>query len=304
MGDLEGSSEKVPESIDSDLSSPSDSTIDDLFADIDSPDDLAALGFADDDDDSASIASASAPAVDQPDLSTESTDSLFSADTDLVTDDSSSDDDSIFGSDSLAVDESDKSSFEPTPDSTLPPNYKSYEYKESSGGFTKYIIIGIVLIAIAASAMLYFTGGDGEDKKKAMKETKKVVPKKKVPVKKAPEKEAPVAVVEPQEKKPVETKKVEKPIAANVGDQGSVTMIDSKTSVSYIIIGSFVDEDLAMDFANKTVTGGSSVKIIRPYGKSKRYRVSIADYPTYGDAASQLDSYKGQYGDQVWALKY
>jgi hypothetical protein len=59
-----------------------------------------------------------------------------------------------------------------------------------------------------------------------------------------------------------------------------------------------------MDYAVKLSKEGNGVKIIHPFGKAKRYRVSIADYSSYGDAASQLNGFKGQYGDQVWALKY
>ncbi|WP_109829971.1 SPOR domain-containing protein [Reichenbachiella versicolor] len=291
-----------------------DSGLDDLFGDIDSPDDLAALGFADEDEnpvEHSPVVEESVPelSLGEPEPELETGGSLFASDEDLTANLDSDDEDSIFGSD-LSLETEEKTDFEPAPDSSLPPNYKSYEYNESSGGFSKYIIIGVVVIAVAASAMLWFSkNSDDDDKKLAKTEVKKVVPKKKA------EEKVDEVVDKPEETTEVPNKEVivdspEEQVSTSVvqntdlDEEGTIIKVSERTSQSYIIIGSFIDEDLAMDYAKTIIKKGNSVKVLQPYGKSKRYRVSIADFSSYGDAASQLESYKGQYGDQIWALKY
>ncbi|MFY0627368.1 MAG: SPOR domain-containing protein [Reichenbachiella sp.] len=274
--DLIQDSTPEPEPEAEDTSIPDSSS---LFADIDSPDDLAALGMAEE------------SGSNEPEP-IESGGSLFSAD-------DSDDSDSIFGSDNLSLDGEDKNDFDSEEETSLPPNYKAYSYEESSGGFTKIIVIGLLVIVAIAGGLLFFNSGD-EGKKKV---TKKVVPVEKVkPKPKVVKKEEPVAAAQVA----AQPKERPKPQSAEASSAapGEIVNVSERTSKSYIIIGSFVDGDLAMDYANELSADGKGVKIIEPYGKSKRYRVSIADYPTYGDAAGQIDSFKEEFGDQVWALKY
>ena len=271
----------------------------DLFAGIDSPDDLAALGMADEEE---------VPGAESDDGGG----SLFAAD-------SEDEEESIFGSGGgLAMDDDEKDEFEPAGDSELPPNYKAYSYEESSGGFTKIVIIGLVLILAVAAGLLWMNSkDDGEKKVVAKKETK--APVKKAPAKKSPKTEteatekaaknnAAAAAKTPAKKAPTNNTTTSRPKASQApvatATPGEIVSVSDRTQRSYVIVGSFIDEDLAMDYALKLSGEGNGVKIIQPYGKSKRYRVSVADYSTYGDAASQLDSFKEEFGDQIWALKY
>ncbi|PIB35163.1 hypothetical protein BFP72_07005 [Reichenbachiella sp. 5M10] len=261
---------------------------DDLFASIDSPDDLAALGMADEEDDS--------------------TDSLFAADIGSSSDD---DMDSLFDSDSIAMSATPEEEVQDEfkayeEDKKLPDNYKAYTYNESSGGFTKIIVIGVVVIAVIAAGMLWLSG-DPESPKKQVAQTEKAKPKP------APKKEVAKPVEEVQESatqeeeqsSPVQEEKAKPALAvSNSAPAGEIEQVTAKTGLSYVIIGSFIDQDLAMDYAQELSEEGRGVKVIHPYGKSKRYRVSVADFSTYGDAASQLGSYQDEYGQQVWALKY
>ncbi|MEM7299058.1 MAG: hypothetical protein AAF391_12430 [Bacteroidota bacterium] len=309
--DLLGSSDTDSNDSSNNLLSDADDTFsekmastDDLFADIDSPDDLAALGFADEE-------GAEEPA----ESVTETSDSLFASD---HVSSSLESGDSLFGSDSLALESEEKVDFEASSDDgSLPPNYKSYTYEESSGGFTKIVVIGLVGIAVVAAGLLYFSNKNkGEEI--ATQKVEKVIPKKKPVAKpKATDtKKQPVAETE-KEKKKVSSEKVavtnSKPkvkpkpeaiVTASAADPGEIVRVAQRTSLSYVIVGSFVDEDMAMDYASELSNSGKGVKIIEPYGKSKRFRVSVADFPSYGDAASQLDGFKPEYGDDVWALKY
>lgn len=291
-----------------------DSDSDDLLANIDSPDQLAALGILDEDEsDDASAETESAPAADFGDDDDTAGSSLFAAD-------DSDDEGSIFGSESVSM-EDEAPVFEEPDSPSLPPNYKPYSYEESSGGFSKVIIIGVLIISIIGGVFYYMSSSGDAEKPVAKKET----PKKRVkrPERKPAEKPAETTTAaaaettkaeEPKpaatntESKPAETTSrpaatKPKPVAATA-NPGEIIRVKERTSRSYVIIGSFIDEDLAMDYATVLSNKGSGVKIIHPYGKSKRYRVSIADYASYGDAASQLNGFKGEYGDEVWALQY
>lgn len=301
MGESADSAEEESSSIEDlglDLAADDSNDSDDLLANIDSPDQLAALGILDEDEDSDASDGVEDTSVTSDDDFEGGGSSLFAAD--------SSDEDSIFATDSMSFQEEESTDFEESDTPSLPPNYKPYSYEESSGGFAKVIIIGVLIISVIGGAFYYFSLSEGPSEV-----AKKEVPKKRVkkPVEKKVEpKEETAAVATTEEKKeaPVEKKPAvtkPKPQAATA-QPGEIVRVAERSERSYVIIGSFVDEDLAMDYATKLSGEGNGVKIILPYGKSKRYRVSIADFSSYGDAASQLSSFKGQYGDEVWALQY
>lgn len=274
---------------------------DDLLANIDSPDQLAALGILDDEESS-----------DEPEASTESSDDDFgveSAGSSLFAADSAEEEGSIFATDSMSFDD-EKPEFEEADTPKLPPNYKPYSYEESSGGFAKVIIIGVLIISIIGGAFYYFSLDEGP-KAVAKKEVPKKRVKKPAAKKTEPKAASSAAASENTSKaqpkaaaeKPAVAKPKPKPKAATA-QPGEIVRVTERSSRSYVIIGSFIDEDLAMDYATKLSGEGNGIKIIHPYGKSKRYRVSIADFSNYGDAASQLSGFKGQYGEEVWALQY
>ena len=101
------------------------------------------------------------------------------------------------------------------------------------------------------------------------------------------------------------TKRTQRKVTpAQSANAGEIVQVTDKLGRSYVIVGSFIDQDLAMDYAKVLSSQGNGVKIIHPFGKVKRYRVSIADFGTYADASGQLNTYKSSFGDQVWALKY
>jgi hypothetical protein len=134
---------------------------DDLLANIDSPDQLAALGILDEEEDTG--------ISDSP--SEDFGSSLFSDDT------GSTGEDSIFASDSMSMQIEEPVESDTTPPE-LPAGYKPYSYEESSGGFAKIVLIGVVLATIIAGVFYYMS----------LDETDKQVAKKEVPVKKVTKK--------------------------------------------------------------------------------------------------------------------
>jgi len=300
----------------------SDEISNDILANIDSPDDLAALGLAD--EDKGTESTLEPVSTDIP----ESESSLFSADAlDGGGEDSDS---SIFATDSMSMEAESPAGFEAQEKPTLPPNYKPYAGEEKSASFMKVIIIGaLVFVAIGFGLMWLYNQTIGDEKQIVKTEkTQKATPKKNTkkrattPKKKVENKAAdinskpknnvkttPAKKTPPVKKKSTPKSSKPKPSTANkpvaqTAQPGQIVRVQNGAGRSYIIIGSFVDEDLAMDYAKELSEQGKGIKIINPFGKTKRYRVSIADYDTYNSAASKLGSFKGEFGDQVWALKY
>ena len=74
----------------------------------------------------------------------------------------------------------------------------------------------------------------------------------------------------------------------------------------HVVVASAIDDDLLMDYANKLIKQGKNVKIIPPGGKNgKFYRLAVESKETYDDAQASADGMKGgDYGDQLWVMRY
>jgi len=93
---------------------------------------------------------------------------------------------------------------------------------------------------------------------------------------------------------------------ANLKKEGTIEVLSQRTGQYYIVVASAVDDDLLMDYANKLIKTGKQVKIIPPFGKKgKFHRLAIESKGTYEDAQTTADGLKGgDYGDQLWVVKY
>jgi hypothetical protein len=107
------------------------------------------------------------------------------------------------------------------------------------------------------------------------------------------------------EPEPVE-EVVEETPEVTVNTYTEITTISLPTGRSYIVIGSFVDEDLARDFGNKLLQEqGVGTVIIEPFGKTPLlHRVAVADYPSFQEAMVEVENYRTTYGPETWVLKY
>lgn len=184
----------------------------------------------------------------------------------------------------------------------------SYSYDDEEDGgtsssFTRIIIFGLVGAVIAAFAFLYFS--DGEETTTAAVETPAAVEE---PVEEEPVAEEPVTEETPattQEEAPVQEAPVQTAATPqSTGTPGEITTISSSAGRYYIVVASFIDDDMAKDHANDLASQGASVKIVEPFNNRKFYRVSIADYGSRGEAISATEQLKSQYGNDIWALKY
>ncbi|MDF9797201.1 hypothetical protein OKW21_002464 [Catalinimonas alkaloidigena] len=84
-----------------------------------------------------------------------------------------------------------------------------------------------------------------------------------------------------------------------------ISTISEPTGRSFIVIGSFVDEDLAMDYANKLMEEGIGTRILSPTDRAPlMHRIAVADFTDFNTAMQQVQQFRDQYGDNTWVLKY
>ncbi|MBL6449979.1 hypothetical protein JMN32_26940 [Fulvivirga sp. 29W222] len=85
---------------------------------------------------------------------------------------------------------------------------------------------------------------------------------------------------------------------------GTIETISSRTGRYYVVIASAIDEDLAMDHAKKLSNEGANISIIKPFGSSKFHRIAVESHDTWAGAEASATDLRGQYGDDVWVIKY
>lgn len=103
--------------------------------------------------------------------------------------------------------------------------------------------------------------------------------------------------------KPME---VEEPIEETVVEEkvAVINTLNVRSGRSYVVVGSFFDDDLAMDYAKELKKKGTSSYIIPPFGKSKFTRVAVEETTSFADASTIASELSGQYKEQPWPLKY
>ena len=85
---------------------------------------------------------------------------------------------------------------------------------------------------------------------------------------------------------------------------GAISEISQPLDKYYLIVASFLDNDLAFDYAEKLILSGSNVIIIPPFSTSKLTRVALLEYETLNKANIGLDKYEDEFDDKLWVLKY
>ena len=187
-------------------------------------------------------------------------------------------------------------------------------------------VIGIILLNVTedpkpTASML----GDSVIKAEGKKEIKKeIIPK---------------SVIEPEVKKEVKKEIIPEPVIEEVIEPevktdlpeleslpkgiGVISEISQPLDKYYLIVASFLDNDLAFDYAEKLILSGSNVIIIPPFSTSKLTRVAL-EYETLDNkiffiptrriflkvvddeivSNIGLDKYKDEFDEQLWVLKY
>lgn len=161
---------------------------------------------------------------------------------------------------------------------------------EPSGPSAGVIILIIVLVlAIAGAAFWFFYWKDRNEPVATPK----------------PEPKQETVVEDTTTKEPVE----EEPIIKDTPDQstttpGQVNVLENRTGRYYVVIASFIDDDLARDYADKLAKEGVGSTILSPNREPGFYRLAVADFASLNDAAVKSEQLKSEYGSDVWVLKY
>lgn len=87
-------------------------------------------------------------------------------------------------------------------------------------------------------------------------------------------------------------------------ERGTLDVIDSRTGRTYVIVGSFFDEDLARDYAAELGKQGINTTLLMPASGKSFYRLSVADFDTITEAINNLDDYRATYGISLWIIRY
>ncbi len=191
------------------------------------------------------------------------------------------------------------------------PTYYSEEDEEpesSKEGIIVAIIIGLlVLVGLA----VYLFGFGGKEQVSSWFGNDAQVEQTKLKTLEKTEPEPVITYEDPEPAVIAEATPAEEVTSGSVSEDGSrgsyttVEAIGAPTGRSYIIIGSFVDEDLARDLGQKLSARGVGIRILAPTSRAPLlHRVAVADYNTFNDALGEIEAYKLDYGESAWVLKY
>ncbi|WP_194775604.1 SPOR domain-containing protein [Pararhodonellum marinum] len=88
--------------------------------------------------------------------------------------------------------------------------------------------------------------------------------------------------------------------------RGSQTEITSRSSTPrfFLVVGSFIDEDLALDHSKKLNAEGKNTFMIHPAGSGNYYRLAVGQFDTFQKASAEIPNYQANYKDNLWVLKY
>lgn len=185
-----------------------------------------------------------------------------------------------------------------TPPAFEQPAY--YAEDEETSSNKGWIIAGVIgfFVLIGLSVYIFlFNGLDHISSLFADEPQQPVVVE--TPVEEPPVQE-PEVIEEPVEEEPEVVAEVN-PLAPYEG----ITTVAEPAGLSYIVIASFVDGDMAHDFGQKMLDKGVGVKIIQPTNRSPlQHRVAVAEYSTFQEAMQDIAAFRAEYGDKAWVLKF
>ncbi|HSI78124.1 MAG TPA: hypothetical protein VK957_19660 [Lunatimonas sp.] len=72
----------------------------------------------------------------------------------------------------------------------------------------------------------------------------------------------------------------------------------------FVVVGSFIDDDLAKDYSTKLNKLGNPTFLIHPYGEKAFYRLAVAQYDNVSRALEVMEDQQGNFEENLWVLKY
>jgi hypothetical protein len=86
--------------------------------------------------------------------------------------------------------------------------------------------------------------------------------------------------------------------------KGFVQEVQVPQGQYYVIIASYIDRDLAMDYGKKLLKKHPNITLISPTKGKHFYRLAVEQAATFQEASEKATILKADYGDQLWVLKY
>lgn len=179
-------------------------------------------------------------------------------------------------------------------------NQPDEDFEDEQDNSTKVllIILGILIVLGGLFAIYWFVIKDQESEPEIVE----TVPEQTQPEQQQQQPEAiPDDAFTPQEETTEEQPTEE---TTPTTSQGNIVKIASTSGEYYIVIGSFVDDDLAIDYGRELAAQGVSTYLLDPVGDNKFYRLAVDRFDTWSVAANQMEDLKATFGNNIWVLKY
>ncbi len=85
-----------------------------------------------------------------------------------------------------------------------------------------------------------------------------------------------------------------------------LTEVTSKINVPryFVVVGSFIDSDLAKDYSNRLNNMNKSTFLIHPYGDISFFRLAVGQHENLNEALTHMEDIQGDFEENLWVLKY
>ena len=186
------------------------------------------------------------------------------------------------------------------------PTYYAEEPEEEEQSREGIIIAAIIGFLVLVGLCVYLFGFNGKEQVASWFGSEEKAPKlsRSAPAP-PPEPEAEVVIESEMTEPATMEEEFDAEPTSISGSYTAIETITAPTGRSYVVIGSFVDEDLARDLGEQLMQDGTGIRILSPTKRAPLlHRVAVADFDTFGDAVAVIDDYKLNYGESTWVLKY
>jgi len=160
--------------------------------------------------------------------------------------------------------------------------------KEKDNTLGVFLIILLFILGLGFG-LYYFGVFDQLNQRTSPEKAETELPEEPIPSTPAPEQEA---VIE----EPV----VEEEISPELSEFNS----RERAPRYFLVVASFIDDDLARDYSNRLNKEGENTFLIHPYGKIHYFRLAIGQYENVDLALEAMEEVQGNYKENLWVLKY
>ncbi len=125
-------------------------------------------------------------------------------------------------------------------------------------------------------------------------------------VDRTPEPQQITTIAEPEVSEEPEVIEEEPEILEEEPETFTLTPIKSRAASPryFVVVGSFIDEDMALDYSARLNRQNKNTYLVYPYGEIAFYRLAIGEYATLAQAVEVLEEHQANYKENLWVLKY